>query len=101
MEIGNTAVQTLMALDLGVAEFRHRVAEEVFVKADKLSPLCHRPMDLYSFMEKFARLMAQPLGVILVESDPATARATVESFLENARLLLHLEIPAAKTDAPR
>jgi len=87
------AVQTLMALDLAVAEFRHRVAEQVFMRADQLSPLCHRTTDLYRFMDKFAGLMAQPLGVILLHTDPATAHATLDNFLENARLLLHLEIP--------
>jgi len=99
MEIGNTAVQTLMALDLAVAEFRRRVAEHVFMHSAQLSPLCHRPMDLHRFMEQFAQLMAQPLGVILVEGDPDRARATVESFLENARLLLHLEIGSGASPA--
>jgi hypothetical protein len=99
MEIGNTAVQTLMALDLAVAEFRRRVAEHVFMHSAQLSPLCHHPMDLHRFMEQFAQLMAQPLGVILVEGDPDRARATVESFLENARLLLHLEISSGAPPA--
>ncbi len=89
------AVQTLIALDLAIAEFRHRVAEEIFLKADKLSPLCHRPLDLHRFMDRFAHLAAQPLGVILIEADAETARAAIDSFLENARLLLHLEIPSA------
>src|SRR5690349_20083668 len=84
MEIGNTAVQTLMALDLAVAEFRHRVAEHVFLHSAQLGPLCHRPLDLHHFMEQFAQLMAQPLGVILVETDPDRARASIDSFLENA-----------------
>lgn len=92
MEIGNTAVQTLMAIDLAAAEFRHRVAEHVFLNSSKLSPLCHRPLDLYRFMEQFAQLMAQPLGVILIEGDSDRARATVDSFLENARMMLRLEI---------
>jgi len=93
MEIGTTAVQTLMALDLAVAEFRRRVAEHVFLNADKLSELCHRPLDLHRFMEQFAGLMAQPLGVILVEGDRETAGATLNSFFENAGLLLRMEIP--------
>src|SRR5262245_59221382 len=90
------AVQTLMALDLAVAEFRHRIGEQVFIKGDKLSPLCHRPVDLHHLMERFAQLMAQPLGVILIETDPDTARATLDSFLENARLLLGMEMAAAQ-----
>ena len=101
MEIGNTAVQTLMAIDLAVAELRHRVAEHVFLNSGQLSPLCHRPLDLHHFMEQFAQLMAQPLGVILVEGDPDRARATVESFLENARMLLRLEIRAGEPSAGR
>jgi len=94
------AVQTLMALDLAVAEFRHRIGEQVFIKGDKLSPLCHRPVDLHHFMERFAQLMAQPLGVILIETDPDTARATLDSFLENARLLLGMEMAAARKPGP-
>ena len=99
MEIGNTAVQTLMAIDLAVAEFRHRIGEHVYLNSGKLSPLCHRPLDLHRFMEQFAQLMAQPLGVILVEGDPDRARATVESFLENARMLLRLEIRSGEPPA--
>ena len=94
------AVQTLMAVDLAVAEFRHRLGEQVFIKADKLSPLCHRPIDLHHFMERFARLMAQPLGVILIETDPDTARAALERFLEDARLLLGMEMAAAQQGGP-
>lgn len=99
MEIGTTAMQTLMALDLAVAEFRHRVAEHVFLNSGQLSQLCHRPMDLHRFMEQFAQLMAQPLGAILVEDDPARARATVDSFLENARLLLRMEIRGGESSS--
>lgn len=99
MEIGTTAVQTLMALDLAVAEFRRRVAEHVFLNSGQLSQLCHHPMDLHRFMEQFAQLMAQPLGVILVEGDPERARATVDSFLENARLLLRMEIRGGEPPA--
>jgi hypothetical protein len=101
MEIGNTAVQTLMAIDLAAAEFRHRIAEHVFLNSGQLSPLCHRPLDLHRFMEQFAQLMAQPLGVILVEGDPDRARATVESFLENARMLLRPEIRGGEPSAGR
>jgi hypothetical protein len=54
MEIGTAAVQTFMALDLAVAEFRHRVGEHVFTNAGQLSQLCHRPLDLHRFLEKFA-----------------------------------------------
>ena len=92
MEIGTTAVQTFMALDLAVAEFRHRVGEHVFTNAGQLSQLCHRPLDLHRFLEKFSQLMAQPLGVILVEGDPERARATVESFLQDVSMLLRMEI---------
>src|ERR1043166_7300558 len=99
MEIGTTAVQTFMALDLAVAEFRHRVGEHVFTNAGQLSQLCHRPLDLHRFLEKFAQLMAQPLGVILVEGDSDRARATVESFLQNARMLLRLEIRSGEPSA--
>jgi len=92
MEIGNTAVQTLMAIDLAAAEFRNRIAEHIFLNSGELSPLCHRPLDLHRFMKQFAQLMAQPLGVILANGDPDRARATVDSFLENARMLLRQEI---------
>jgi hypothetical protein len=90
-----------MAIDLAVAEFRHRVAEHVFLNSGQLSALCRRPLDLHRFMEQFAQLMAQPLGVILVEGDPEDARATVESFLENARMLLRLEIRTGEPSAER
>jgi len=62
-----------LAIDSAVAEFRHRVAEHVFLNSGQLSPLCHRPLDLHRFMEQFAHLLAQPLDVILVEGDPDRA----------------------------
>lgn len=101
MDIGNTAVQTLMAIDLAAAEFRRRVAEHVFLNSSQLSPLCHHPLNLHRFMEQFAQLMAQPLGVILVEGDGDRAHATVESFLENARMLLRQEIRSGESSAGR
>jgi hypothetical protein len=101
MEIGNAAVQTLMAFDLAVTEFRRRIGEQIVLNSDQLSPLCHRPLDLHRFMEQFAQLMAHSLGVILVEGDPDRRRTAVEAFLEGTRMLLRLEISGNGSSAGR
>jgi hypothetical protein len=43
--------------------------------------------------------MAQPLGVILIEGDTDRARATIESFLQNASMLLRMEIGSGDPSA--